>query len=424
MGFWASLHPVLFLSLLVSTRLASLRDRREKEFSKEIMKSAPLIDGHNDLALQLRRHFNNNLTAVDLKTVTKTYTNINKLKEGNVGAQLWSAYVLCSAQNKDAVRLTLEQIDVIKRMCRKYPEFEMVTSSKGIIDTEKIACLISIEGGHSIDSSLAALRMFYELGVRSMSLTHNCHTPWARSAVVGRGNVYYINTSLTQFGQEVVLEMNRLGMIIDLSHTAIDTAETVLTISKAPVIFSHSSANAICKHPRNVPDKLLYMVKEKKGLVMVNFHTVFVACQKPANIAIVADHFDHIKKIAGYESVGIGGDYDGATGFPQGLEDVSKYPALIEELLRRNWKEKELKAVLRYNFLRVFHRVEEVKEEMKDLLPSEEEIPFLEVQNSCRLDLKNPFPPPHNFQSKTMPSAFTIISTVTLNIICIILTGQ
>ncbi|XP_067905583.1 dipeptidase 2 isoform X2 [Heterodontus francisci] len=376
MGFWASLHPVLFLLLILCTRLVSPSEKTVKEFSKKIMKLAPLIDGHNDLALQLRRHFNNKLTAVDLKTLTKTYTNINKLKEGNVGAQLWSAYVLCSAQNKDAVRLTLEQIDVIKRMCRKYPEFELVTSSKGINKTEKIACLISIEGGHSIDSSLATLRMFYELGVRSMSLTHNCHTPWAQSALESQGNVYHIKNNLTQFGEEVVLEMNRLGMIIDLSHTAIDTAETVLKISRAPVIFSHSSAYAICKHPRNVPDKLLHMVKKNEGLVMVNFCSTFVACQKLSNISIVADHFDHIKMIAGYESVGIGGDYDGVTRFPQGLEDVSKYPALIEELVRRKWTEKELKAVLRFNFLRVFHRVEEVKEELKNLTPSEKEIPF------------------------------------------------
>ncbi|XP_048402162.1 dipeptidase 1 isoform X4 [Stegostoma tigrinum] len=360
MGFWVPYYIVLFPLLQLSTKLMA---QRNKEVI-EIMESAPLIDGHNDLALQLRRHFNNNLTAVDLKTLNKTYTNINKLKEGNVGAQLWSAFVLCSAQYKDAVRLTLEQIDVIKRMCRKYPDFELVTTSEGINNTKKIACLISIEGGHSIDSSLAALRMFYELGVRSMSLTHNCHTPWAESAVEIYSRKPRRNASLSKFGQ-----------------------------------------------------------KKNKGLVMVNFYSGFVACQKHSNISTVADHFDHIKKIAGYESVGIGGDYDGVTGFPQGLEDVSKYPALIEELLRRKWTQTELKAVLRYNFLRVFRRVEKVKEELENNSPSEMEIPFEEVNNACRLNLKKPFPNLGLSLSETMPSAFNIMYTVTLYIVSIILIG-
>ncbi|XP_069757653.1 dipeptidase 2 isoform X4 [Narcine bancroftii] len=312
---------------------------------------------HNDLALQLRRYFSNNLTAVDLYTLTKTNTNINKLKEGNVGAQLWSAYVLCASQKKDAVRLTLEQIDVIKRICRKYPEFELVSSAKAMSISDKIACLISVEGGHSIDSSLAALRMFYELGVRSMSLTHNCHTPWAKSAVAGSGNQNDKTASLTQFGKKI-----------------------------------------------------------KESLVMVNFYPDFVACQKLANISRVADHFDYIKKIAGYKSIGIGGDYDGASRFPQGLEDVSKYPALIEELLKRNWLEKELKAVLRNNFLRVFFRVEEVKQELKNLPPSEEEIPYQEVQNSCRLNLKNPFPSMNKSQRKGVAPIFITISTIITSI--------
>ncbi|XP_078257753.1 dipeptidase 2 [Rhinoraja longicauda] len=409
-------RPNLYLLLLVATRLVFTRQKTEMERAIEIMRRAPLIDGHNDFALQLRRYFNNNLTAVDLKTFAKTHTNINKLKEGNVGGQLWSAYVFCSAQNKDAVRLTLEQIDVIRQMCRKYSELKLVTTAKAL-STDKIACLISVEGGHSIDSSLATLRMFYEVGVRSMSLTHNCDTPWAKSAVIGRSSIYDISTNLTQFGQEVVLEMNRLGMIIDLSHTATDTAETVLRISKAPVIFSHSSAYAICKHPRNVPDNILRLIKEKAGLVMVNFYSGFISCEEKADISQVADHFDHIKKFAGYESIGIGGDYDGVTGFPQGLEDVSKYPALIAELLRRKWQDEELKAVLRNNFLRVFRRVEEIREELKELPPSVKEIPYKEVQNACRLNLRNPFPSKNMSPSRTSHPAFTIITVIISSII-------
>ncbi|XP_038662682.1 dipeptidase 1 isoform X2 [Scyliorhinus canicula] len=363
MGFWASLRPAVFLLLLLSTTLMSEIDNTVNQ----IMKSAPLIDGHNDLALQLRRYFNNNLTGLDLNTLKKTHTNINKLKEGNVGAQLWSAYVLCSSQYKDAVRLTMEQIDVIKRMCRKYKEFKLVTTSEGMRNaTDKIACLISIEGGQSIDSSLAALRMFYDLGVRSMSLTHMCHTPWARSTEE-RPDIVPPKSNLTDFGR-----------------------------------------------------------KRKKGLVMVNFYCGFVACQKVCNISNVADHFDYIKKIAGYESVGIGGDYDGATWFPQGLEDVSKYPALIKELLRRKWTADELKAVLRDNFLRVFGKVEEVKAKLKDVAASEKEIPLTEIANkSCRLSLRDAFPTPNSGHSlwKTVPPAFTIVCTVNTYIISLILTG-
>ncbi|KAF7663465.1 hypothetical protein LDENG_00211060 [Lucifuga dentata] len=256
-SFWMKSlrHLVILSSLCVLISGYSDRDRVH-----DLMSNFPLIDGHNDLALQLRKHHNNRLSQVDLHNVSKVATDINRLQEGHVQAQMFAVYVICGAQEKDAVRLTLEQIDVIRHMCTKYEELELVTSSQELRNSEmrhKVACLISIEGGHSIDSSLPALRMFYQLGVRSMALTHTCNTPWAESSSK-LYNVYQREkNSLTHFGKAVVDEMNRLGMIVDLSHSSWDTAAAVLNQSKAPVIFSHSSSYSICNHSRNVPDWLL-----------------------------------------------------------------------------------------------------------------------------------------------------------------------
>ncbi|KAM8945589.1 dipeptidase 2-like [Pelodytes ibericus] len=369
------------------------------KLTNDIMEKYPLIDGHNDLALQLRRLYNNRLSQINLRTMNSTRTNIEKLEKGHVGAQFWSAYVLCNAQDKDAVRLALEQIDVIKRMCNEYDELELVTSSEGIINSQKIACLIGLEGGHTIDSSLGTLRMYYDLGVRYMTLTHSCNTPWAETSARGTHMVYQREKSLTDFGKEVVKEMNRLGMIIDLSHTSFNTSRAVLDLSAAPVIFSHSASFALCNISRNVPDDILLSIKKNQGLIMINFHTQFVACSNSATISTVADHFDYVKKVAGVRSVGIGGDYDGVNWFPSGLEDVSKYPSLIKELVRRGWTEEELGGILRNNLLRVFSEVEKVREELIHSKPSEMEIPANEVNYNCRLDLRT-FRLKNNPQSK------------------------
>nr|XP_020448101.1 dipeptidase 1 isoform X1 [Monopterus albus] len=392
---WSLRHLVVLFSLCGFINGYSDRDRVQ-----DLMSRYPLIDGHNDLALQLKILHNNHLTQIDLHNVSKMATDITRLQAGHVQAQMFSVYVLCGAQDKDAVRLTLEQIDVIRRMCTEYPDFELVTSAQELKDSEmrrKIACLLSIEGGHSIDSSLPALRMFYQLGVRSMALTHTCNTPWAESSSK-RYNVYQRdNHSLTYFGKAVVEEMNRLGMIVDLSHTSWDTAWAVLNHSRAPVIFSHSSSYTICNHSRNVPDWLLHELKRSRGLIMVNFYNKFISCRDEANISHVADHFDHIKKVIGAQSIGIGGDFDGAESFPRGLEDVSKYPALIQELLQRNWTENDLANVLRRNFLRVFEEVERVRDQLRLSPPSEVQISLVEVQNPCRLVLRPP-------SSRVLPS--------------------
>uniref|UniRef100_A0ABM5EUS5 Dipeptidase n=1 Tax=Pogona vitticeps TaxID=103695 RepID=A0ABM5EUS5_9SAUR len=378
----------LFCNIWDSQAYDSLRQK-----ALDLMREAPLIDGHNDLPVKLRWFYENKLSKIDLRTLNTTQTNIQKLQAGHVGAQFWSVYVPCDAQDKNAVHLALEQIDVIKRMCENYEELELVTSAQGIdyIGRNKIACLIGLEGGHSIDSSLATLRIFYELGVRYMMLTHDCNTPWAQSSLRQTSSLYADTYTLTGFGEEVVKEMNRLGMIIDLSHTSDATALAVLRLSKAPVIFSHSSAFSLCNHTGNIPDHILYRLKRNNGIVMVTFYAEVLTCGKDAvNILTVADHFDHIRTLIGSEHIGISGDYDGGLRHPEGLEDVSKYPALIEELLRRGWSEEELKDVLRENFLRVFREVEKVRDENVFMIPNEEEISQDDVDISCHQDLKPP----------------------------------
>ncbi|XP_051057373.1 dipeptidase 1 [Phodopus roborovskii] len=356
--------------------------------AEEIMKTTPVIDGHNDLPWQLLKLFNNKLndSKANLNTLLETHTNIPKLRDGYVGGQFWSAYLPCDTQNKDAVRRILEQIDVIHRMCQLYPEtFLCVTNSSGIrqaFSEGKVASLIGVEGGHLIDSSLGVLRTLYHLGMRYLTLTHNCNTPWADNWMVDTGDDKAESQGLSDFGKRVLKEMNRLGVMIDLSHVSVATMKAALQLSKAPVIFSHSSAFSLCRSRRNVPDDVLQLVKDTRSLVMVNFYSKHVSCSKDATLSHVADHLDYIKKVAGPEAVGLGGDYDGVTELPRGLEDVSKYPDLIAELLRRNWTDTEVRGVLANNLMRVFLEVEKASNNMQ--VPEEEPIPLDELEGSCR----------------------------------------
>ncbi|MCJ8737420.1 hypothetical protein PDJAM_G00023750 [Pangasius djambal] len=385
-----------------------------KEQALKLMSETPLIDGHNDLPWQLRSQFNNQLNNVDLFTLNSTHTNIPKIKEGRLAAQFWAAYVPCATQYKDAVRQTLEQIDTIHRMCNKYPEeFMFAASSQDILDAfanKKTASLIGVEGGHSIDSSMGTLRTMYQLGVRYLTLTHSCNTPWADNWLVDTGSDPIEHNGLSDFGKRLIREMNRMGMLVDLAHVPEQVMNQVLEISQAPIIFSHSSAYSVCPHKRNVPDYILQKVKNKNGIVMVNFYNDYVTCSPKATLSDVADHFDHIKEVAGSSIVGFGGDYDGVTRLPTGLEDVSKYPDLVAELLRRGWTDDEVKDALGRNLIRVFEAVENVRDSLNSTAPDDVPIPLEQVQNQCRTD----YGYPDQTNAAAMPSHSLLFLLLTL----------
>ncbi|XP_012323587.2 dipeptidase 2 isoform X2 [Aotus nancymaae] len=370
-----------------STALGSSSTQGLREQARALMRNFPLVDGHNDLPLILRQVYQKGLQDINLRNFSYGQTSLDRLRDGLVGAQFWSAYVPCQTQDRDALRLTLEQIDLIHRMCASYPELELVTSAKALNNTKKLACLIGVEGGHSLDNSLSILRTFYMLGVRYLTLTHTCNTPWAESSAKGVHSFYNNVSGLTSFGEKVVAEMNRLGMMVDLSHVSDAVARRALEVSQAPVIFSHSAARGVCNSARNVPDDILQLLKKNGGIVMVSLSMGVIQCNPSANVSSVADHFDHIKAVIGSKFIGIGGDYDGAGKFPQGLEDVSTYPVLIEKLLSRGWSEKELQGVLRGNLLRVFRQVEQVREGNKGRSPLEDTFPDEQLSSSCRSDL-------------------------------------
>ena len=345
---------------------------RHRELALEVLASTPLVDGHNDLPWAIRNHDEApmDVAAYDLRRPAPGHTDLARLREGHVGAQFWSVYVPFRAVEEGAARVQLEEIDIARQMIRRYPDhLELalsVSDVERIFGSGRIASMLGMEGGHALENSLGALRAFYDLGVRYMTLTHSGTIDWADSATDDPRH-----GGLSPFGEEVVREMNRLGMLVDLSHVSEGGMSDVLAVSEAPVIFSHSSARALTNHPRNVPDSILRRMPENGGVVMVTFVPVYVnealrrwegpRDEAPrATLADVADHIDHVREVAGIDHVGIGSDFDGISSVPVGLEDVSDFPNLFAELARRGWTETELRKLAGENLLRAWREAEGV----------------------------------------------------------------
>ncbi|MFF4649582.1 dipeptidase [Streptomyces sp. NPDC001380] len=366
--------------------------------ARAVLAEAPVVDGHNDLPWALREQVRYDLDACDIAADQshRLHTDLPRLRAGGVGAQFWSVYVRTDLAGDHAVSATLEQIDVVRRLVDRHPGDLRLALTADDMEAARaegrIASLMGAEGGHSIDCSLATLRALYALGVRYMTLTHNDNVPWADSATDTPEA-----DGLTAFGEEVVREMNRLGMLVDLSHVSPDTMRDALRVSEAPVVFSHSSSRGVCDHPRNIPDDVLERLPANGGVAMATFVPKFVlpeaiawtrradanmadhgfhpldttpaamACQRAfeeadprpvATVATVADHLDRMREIAGVDHVGIGGDYDGTAFTPAGLEDVSGYPNLLAELLGRGWSEADLAKLTWHNAVRVLRDAE------------------------------------------------------------------
>nr|XP_022310140.1 dipeptidase 1-like [Crassostrea virginica] len=367
----------------------------ELQRAMTLLTNNPLIDGHNDLPWQFRQYANNSVYSVNLEQDMRvtwnnetpyddtsfpripSQTDIPRLRAGKVGGQFWAIFISCASVEKDAVRLGLDATDIIHKFVEKYDDFELATTAQGITEAfnrGKIASLLGLEGGHMIGNSLGALRMYYRLGVRYMTLTHSCDVVWADS-VKADERTPPSTRGLSEFGEKVVLEMNRLGMIVDLSHTSEQTQKDALNVSRAPVIFSHSSVYSLCNHARNVKDEVLQLTKQNKGLVMINFYKHYIDCaptNATGNVSHVADHIDYVKDLIGVDYVGIGADYDGVPVFVDGLEDVSKYPYVFEELIKRQWTNEDLIKLAGGNLLRVFREVEAVRNSMSNTHPFED----------------------------------------------------
>ncbi len=392
------MHYLMILSFLISlagTLLAQPDDGTLQQ-ARDLLKTTPLVDGHNDLPWTIRNYAQApmDVEAYDLRTRAPHDTDLERLKQGQVGAQFWSVFVPGEIKEEGYAKVQLEQIDIARRVIERYPEaLELALTAddvERIFKQGKVASLLGMEGGHAIENSLGALRAFYRLGARYMTLTHNVTLDWADSALDEARH-----DGLTDFGREVVREMNRLGMLVDLSHVSPKVMHDALDVTEAPVIFSHSSARAVTDHKRNVPDDVLRRLPENGGVVMVTFIPSFVSekvneWQKPmwemlkdqplnaewqrrkaeyeathapvpkATISDVADHIEHVRAVAGPDQVGIGSDFWGSGDMPEGLEDVSKFPYLFAELIRRGWNDADLKKLAGENMLRVLRQAEAV----------------------------------------------------------------
>jgi membrane dipeptidase len=373
-----------------------------------ILKATPLIDGHNDIAEQLAENYKRNIdglaSGTDKRQPHPLMTDMARLRQGRVGGQFWSVYINGEITGDAAIRETIEQIDIVRRMIEAHPnDLELARTADDVVRIHKagrVASMLGVEGGRQIGGSLAALRQYYNLGARYMTLTHNQTTEWADSAT---DEPKY--DGLSPFGVTVVHEMNRIGMLVDLSHVAPATMKAAIAASRAPVIFSHSSARALNDHPRNVPDDVLKLLPANGGVVMVNFVPGFLSnavWQWGANrsaeearlkaihrvstadveaglkawdaahaapvvtVKEVADHIEHVAKVAGYDHVGIGGDFDGIDSTPQDLRGVQDYPNLFAELIRRGWSDANLAKLAGGNVLRVLRRAEAVAASMKN----------------------------------------------------------
>lgn len=389
--------------LLTATQSAPpVPDAVTKARVERVLSEAPVIDGHNDLAWELRKSYDGAVEAVDLtrdtaKLEKPLQTDIPRLRKGHVGGQFWSLYIPAEETGPEAVQATLDQIDIVQRFVRAHPQtFAMAQTAADVRkarDEGKIASLMGIEGGHQFGGRLSVLRQFRELGVLYMTLTHSKSLSWADSATDAPRS-----GGLSPFGRQVVGEMNRIGMIVDISHVSDATMAAVLDVTRAPVIASHSSARAIADRPRNIPDVLLRRIAENGGVIMVNFYPAFLSNtwndwdnkriayakeiglpsapsgqrstpalvawerdnpQPRVDVRTVADHVEHIAKVAGYDHVGLGADYDGISGTgPEGMKGVDSYPLLFAELARRGWSDENLAKLSWNNVLRVMEGVE------------------------------------------------------------------